>query len=108
MLNSLTMKIKKNDNVVVIAGKDKGETGKVVRVLPKEDRVLVEGVNVVKRHTKSRVSGEAGQIIEKSLPIHISNVMVVDPKTNKPTRVGFEIKDGKKVRIAKKSGQALS
>lgn len=107
MLNSLTMKIKKNDTVIVVAGKDKGTTGKVVKVLPRENRAVIEGVNVVKKHTKPRQSGEKGQIIEKSLPINISNVMLLDPKDSKPTRVGFQIKDGKKVRIAKRSGQVL-
>lgn len=101
------MKIKKNDTVVVIAGKDKGTTGKVVRVLPGESKAVIEGVNIVKKHTKPRQSGEKGQIVEKSLPIHISNVMMLDPKDNKPTRVGFQVKDGKKVRVAKRSGQVL-
>lgn len=107
MLNSRIMKIKKNDTVIVIAGKDKGTTGKVVKLLPREEKAVVEGVNVVKKHTKPRQSGEKGQIVEKSLPIHISNVMLLDPKENKPTRVGFQIKDGKKVRVAKRSGQVL-
>lgn len=107
MLNSRIMKIKKNDTVIVIAGKDKGTTGKVVKLLPREEKAVVEGVNVVKKHTKPRQSGEKGQIVEKSLPIHISNIMLLDPKENKPTRVGFQIKDGKKVRVAKRSGQVL-
>lgn len=107
MLNSRIMKIKKNDTVKVIAGKDRGTTGKVVKVYPKESRAVIEGVNVVKKHAKPRQSGEKGQIIEKSLPIHISNVMLLDPKDNKPTRVGFQVKDGKKVRVAKRSGQVL-
>lgn len=101
------MKIKKDDNVIVIAGKDKGKTGTVVKTLPKEDRVIVSGVNVVKRHQRSRRSGDKGQIIDKTLPIHVSNVMVVDPKNNKRTRVGKKLVDGKMVRVAKKSGSTL-
>lgn len=93
---------------MVVAGKDKGTTGKVLKVLPSVSKAIVEGVNVVKKHTKARTSGEKGQIVEKSLPVHISNIMLLDPKLNKPTRVGFEFKDGKKVRVAKKSGQVLS
>lgn len=101
------MKIKKGDKVVVIAGKDKGKSGSVLRALPKEDRVIVEGVNVAKRHQKARRGGESGQIIDKTLPVHVSNVALVDPKSGKPTRVGIERKDGNRVRIAKKSGTAI-
>jgi large subunit ribosomal protein L24 len=102
------MKIKKNDTVVVIAGKDKGVTGKVVQAFPRDSRVLVDGVNLVKKHEKSRTQGTAGQIIEKSLPIHVSNVSLLDPKENKPTRIKYEIEGGKKVRVAKKSGQKIA
>lgn len=102
------MKIKKNDTVIVIAGKDKGVTGKVLQALPLESRVVVEGVNMVKKHQKSQTEGGAGSIIEKPLPVHVSNVSLIDPKTNKPTRIGYSIEGGKKVRIAKKSGAKLA
>jgi large subunit ribosomal protein L24 len=100
-------KIKKGDKVIVLTGREKGKTGEVVRVLRKEDRVLVQGVNLIKRHTRpSQVS--AGGIIEKEAPLHISNVAHVDPKGDKPTRVGFRVeKDGRKVRFAKRSGEAI-
>ena len=100
-------KIKKGDKVIVVTGREKGKTGEVVRVLRKEDRVLVQGVNLVKRHTRpSQVSG--GGIIEKEAPLHISNVAHVDPKSDKPTRVGSRVeKDGRKVRFAKRSGEAI-
>jgi large subunit ribosomal protein L24 len=101
------MKIKKNDTVIVIAGKDKGIKGKVLKAFPRTSRVLVDGVNVVKKHEKSRTQGTQGQIIEKSLPIHVSNVSLLDPKENKPTRIKYAVEDGKKVRIAKKSGQKI-
>ena len=101
------MKIKKGDKVIVIAGKDKGKSGVVLRALPKEDRVIVEGVNVAKRHQKARRGGESGQIIDKTLPVHISNVALADPKGGKPTRIGIERKDGKRVRVAKKSGAVI-
>ncbi len=101
------MKIKKGDKVIIIAGKDKGVSGKVLRALPKLDRVIVEGVHVVKRHQKSKKSGETGQIIDKTLPIHISNVALVDPKGGKPTRIGIKIDGGKRVRVAKKSGTVI-
>ena len=101
------LKIKKGDKVIVLTGREKGKTGEVVRVLRKEDRVLVQGVNLIKRHTRpSQVS--AGGIIEKEAPLHISNVAHVDPKGDKPTRVGFRVeKDGRKVRFAKRSGEAI-
>jgi len=101
------MKIKKGDNVIVIAGKDKGKSGKVLRALPKMERVIVEDVNVAKRHQKGRRSGETGQIIDKTLPIHISNVALADPKSGKPTRVGIKEEGGKRVRVAKKSGTVI-
>jgi large subunit ribosomal protein L24 len=100
-------RIKKDDMVVVISGRDKGTKGRVLRVLPGDDRVIVEGVNRVKRHQSPRRFREAG-IVEKEAPIHISNVMHVDPKEDAPTRVKFgEDKDGDKVRIAVKSGAVL-
>ena len=101
------MKLKKGDKVVVIAGKDKGKTGVISVVLSDAGKVLVEGINTLKKHQKSRQSGKSGQTVEKEFPIHHSNVMLVDPKTNKPTRIGIERKEGKRVRVAKKSGQAL-
>ena len=100
------MKIKSGDNVAVIAGKQKGVTGKVLRVLPKDGRVLVEGINMKKRHQKSRRRSEKGQIVEVAHPIHVSNVMLIDPQTGKPTRVGYNLDGAKKARIARKS-QAL-
>lgn len=98
------MKIKKGDNVIVIAGKDKGKEGKVARSFPAENRVLIEGVNVSKRHQKTRKPGGKGEIVEFSKPIHISNVMIKDSKTGKRTRVGFKLISGKKLRISRKTG----
>lgn len=101
------MKIKKGDKVIVIAGKDRGKTGVVLRALPTTGRLVVEGVNVVKRHQRAQRRGESGQIIDKTLPLHVSNVAMVDPKTGKPTRVGIVRKNGKRVRVAKKSGSEM-
>ncbi len=101
------MKIRKDDNVIVISGKDKGKTGKVVKSFPKENKVIVAGVNVRKTHERGRKSGQKGQIVDKTMPIHISNVMIVDPKTNKPSRVGIKKDGAKKIRISKKSGTTL-
>ncbi|MAT57988.1 MAG: 50S ribosomal protein L24 [Melioribacteraceae bacterium] len=107
------MKIKKNDNVMVVAGNDKGTTGKVLKVFTKENRVIVEGVNIRKRHTKPNQSNPQGGIIEKEAPIHISNVMILDPKSNEPTRIGAKIiiddKTGKKksARISRLSKEML-
>jgi len=99
------MKIKKGDKVQIMAGKDKGKSGVIERVLREENQVVIDGLNVKKRHRRGRKSGEKGQILEISMPIDVSNVMLIDPKTKKPTRIGYKIgKDGKKVRIAKKSG----
>ncbi len=100
-------KIKAGDKVVVIAGKDKGKVGKVLKVLPEEERVIVEGVRIVKKHLRPSQKYPEGGIIEKEAPIHISNVMLIDPKTNKPTRVGIKFVDGKKVRYAKRSGEVI-
>ena len=101
-------KIRKGDKVVVIAGKDKGRTAEVLRVMPKDDKALVRGVNLVRRHQKQSQTQEGG-IITKEAPIHLSNIAMVDPKDNKSaTRVGFQIqKDGKKVRVAKRSGELI-
>lgn len=102
----MAAKIKKGDKVVILTGRDKGKTGEVVRVLPKEDRVVVSGVNTVKRHQRP-TQFNAGGIEEKDAPLHVSNVAIADPKTGEPTRVGFEIRDGKKVRVARKSGEVI-
>lgn len=100
-------KIKKGDNVVVLSGKDKGKTGTVARVLPKDGKVIVEGVNIATRHRKPSQANPQGGIERREAPMHISKVAVADPKTGKPTRVRFEIKDGKKVRVAVKSGETI-
>ena len=101
------LKIKKGDRVVVITGKDKGKTGEVLKVLPQDNRVIVQGVNVVKRHTRPAM-GNPGGIVEKEATIHLSNVAHIDPKENKPTRVGYKtLEDGRKVRVAKRSGEVL-
>ncbi|MBC6004838.1 MAG: 50S ribosomal protein L24 [Paeniclostridium sp.] len=101
------MRVKKGDTVVVIAGKDKGKKGTVTKVFTKANRVLVEGVNVITKHQKPTAVNPQGGIINKEAPIHISNVMPVDPETGKGTRVRFEVKDGKKVRVSVKSGKEL-
>lgn len=102
------MKIRKGDKVIVIAGKDRGKTGTVSEAFPSEERVLIEGVNVKKKHIRSRQKDKPGQVVEKPLPVHVSNVMLVDPKTNKRTRIGITRKEnGLRVRVAKKSGQEL-
>ncbi len=101
-------KIRRDDEVVVIAGKDKGKQGKVLRVLPSEDRVYVEGVNVVKKHQKPNPqAGEPGGIIDKEASIHVSNVAVVNPATGKADRVGFRVEDEKKVRFFKSNGDLV-
>lgn len=102
------MKIKKNDTVIVLTGKDKGVKGKVLAAFPRISKVLVEGVNVTKKHTRSRKRGEKGQIVDRPLPLHVSNVALLDPKENKPTRVGYRVESGKKVRYSKRSGQTIS
>ncbi|ABR59850.1 50S ribosomal protein L24 [Sinorhizobium medicae] len=99
-------KIRKGDKVVVLTGKDKGRTGEVIQVMPKEDRAVVRGVNVVKRHQRQTQNQEAG-IITKEAPIHLSNIAIADPKDGKPTRVGFKIDGDKKVRVAKRSGDVI-
>jgi large subunit ribosomal protein L24 len=101
------MNVKKGDKVMVITGKDKGKTGVILTAYPKKDRVLVEGVNIVKKHTKPNQDNPQGGIVSQEATIHVSNVMVIDPKTGEPTRVGYKIEDGKKVRVAKKSGENL-
>ena len=102
------LRIKKNDRVVVIAGKDKGKTGKILRVFPARARVLVEKINVMKKAVRKTQKNPQGGMIEVEVPIHISNVMLVDKKTNKPTRIRMEIlKDGTKARVAKSSGEHI-
>jgi len=103
------MRIKKGDNIKIIAGKEKGKTGKVKIAFPREEKVIVEGVNLRKRHQRAQKSGKKGQIVEVEHPLHISNVQLVDPKLNVPTRIGILSKDnGVKVRVAKKSGTELA
>jgi len=103
----MAAKIKKGDRVVVLAGRDKGRSGEVLRVQPKEARAIVRGVNTVKRHQKQSAKQQAG-IITKEAPIHLSNLAIADPKNNKPTRVGFKVlTDGRKVRFAKRSGELI-
>ncbi len=99
------MKIKKGDNVIVIAGKDKGKTGTVLRALPVTDQVIIEGVNVATRHQKNRRMRSQGQIIEMSVPIHVSNVALVEGK--KAVRTGYKTEDGKKVRVSRASGKKI-
>lgn len=100
--------IKKNDTVVVLAGEDKGKTGKVLKVLVEKSRALVEGVNMVSKSTKPSAQNPQGGIVKQEAPIHISNLSLVDPKSGKATRVGIKVtEDGKKVRIAKKSGEEI-
>lgn len=102
------MKIKKDDNVIVLSGKDKGKTAKVLRAFPRLDKVLVEGVNKLKKHQKATRSGQKGQIIEKEFPIHVSNVAFIDPKTKKATRIGKKDVKGKMRRVALKSGTIIN
>src|ERR1035437_5013080 len=99
------MKIKKGDNVIVIAGKDKGKTGKIARAIPTESKVVIEGINVLKKHRKARKSGEKGQIVEVSMPLHVSNVAIV--VDGKPTRVGKKLIGDKMVRVDRKTGKAI-
>ena len=101
------MHVKKGDKVKVISGKDKGQVGTILEAYPKKDRVLVEGVNMIKKHSKPSNDNPQGGIITKEAPIHVSNVMPLDTKTGEPTRVGYKMVDNKKGRIAKKSGEPL-
>lgn len=100
------MKIKKGDQVVVLSGDDKGKSGEVVKAMPKEGKVVVSGVNLVKRHTKPSQTTPGG-IVTKEAPIHVSNVALVDAKSGKATKVGYKTVDGKKVRVARKSGEVI-
>ena len=104
----MAAKIKKGDRVQVLAGRDKGKRGEVLRVAPTESRAFVQGVNMVKRHEKPQGMNQPGGIQEKEAPIHLSNLALIDPKSDKPTRVGFKtLEDGKKVRVAKASGEVI-
>ncbi|MEL6212515.1 MAG: 50S ribosomal protein L24 [Pseudomonadota bacterium] len=103
----MAQKIKKGDQVVILAGKNKGAQGEVLKVMPKEDRVLVQGVNLIKKHQR-QTQTEQGGIITREAPIHISNVAFLDKESGKPTRIGFKINDdGTKVRVAKRSGEVI-
>ena len=101
------MFIKTGDKVRVIAGKDKGKEGSVKKILAAENRVVVEGINKIKKHQKPNTANPNGGVIDTEAPINASNVMLIDPSTNEPTRVGYKFVDGKKVRVAKKSGKTL-
>jgi large subunit ribosomal protein L24 len=104
----MAAKIKKGDTVVVITGRDKGKTGEVLKVIPAENRAVVGGINLVKKHEKPSAAGNGG-IVSKEASIHLSNIALADPKDGKATRVGFKVsKDGKKERVAKRSGETLS
>ena len=100
-------KVKKGDTVIVLTGREKGKSGEIIRMLPKEKRVLVRDVNMVKRHTKPSPTNPGG-IVDKEAPIHVSNVAVADPNDGKPTRVGYQVlEDGRKVRVARRSGEVI-
>ena len=104
---SVKFKIKKNDKVIILSGKDKGKAGDVIKVLTKRKKLLISGINTVKKHTKA-TEGSQGGIVQKEMPIDISNVSLLCPKTNKPTKVGYKfLEDGKKVRFARKSGEII-
>lgn len=101
------MRIKKGDTVLILSGKDRARTGKVNRVLPKEGKVIIDGINIVKKHTRARKQRQKGEIVEVPAPFDISNVKLICPKCSKPTRVGYRIIDNKKHRVCKKCGQEL-
>ena len=103
----MAAKIKKGDRVIALAGKDKGKEGRVLKVMPKDERVLVEGLNMVQRHTRPSQADPQGGIKHKEAPLHVSNVAVVD-SAGKPTRVGFRVENGKKVRFAKTTGEVIN
>ena len=104
---STKLKIKSKDKVIVLAGKDKGKTGEVTAVYPKENRVKVSGVNMVARHTKPSQANPQGGIVRKEAAIHVSNVAHIDPKSKKATRIGFKTVKGEKVRVARRSGEEI-
>ena len=102
------MKLKKGDSVVVVSGKDKGKTGSILKVFPKKGKIVVEGLNIAKRHRRPLAAGQSGRIVEMEVPMNASNVMLMDPKEKKPTRVKRVLKDGKLVRSTHKSGTVLA
>lgn len=106
-MSQVKLHVKKGDNVKIISGKDKGKEGTVLQAYPAKSRVLVEGINMVKKHAKPSQANPQGGILNQEASIHVSNVMVIDPSTNEPSRVGYKTENGKKVRIAKKSGESL-
>ena len=101
------MHVKKGDKVMVISGREKGKTGTIIAAFPKTDRVLVEGLNLVKKHMKPNQANPQGGIVSQEASVHVSNVMLIDPKSGEPTRVSYKVEDGKKVRVAKKSGETI-
>jgi large subunit ribosomal protein L24 len=104
----MAARIRKGDRVVVITGSDRGKQGEVLQVLPKENRAVVQGVNIAKRHTKAKGMGQPGGIVEKEATIHLSNIKLLDPKTDAPTRIGFKLlENGAKVRVAKATGNVI-
>ncbi|GAK09564.1 LSU ribosomal protein L24p [Geomicrobium sp. JCM 19038] len=107
MNGAAKLNVKAGDKVKVISGKDKGKEGVILKSLPAKERVIVEGVNVVKKHAKPTQENPQGGILNEEAAIHVSNVMLIDPKSGEPTRVGYKVEDGKKVRVAKKSGEVI-
>jgi len=103
----MAARIKKNDSVMILSGKERGKIGKVIRVQPKQDRAVVERLNMVKRHVKPRGPQDSGGILEKEASIHLSNLMLVDPQDGRPTRVGFKVVDGRKMRVSRRTGNVL-
>lgn len=101
------MHVKTGDKVKVISGKDKGKEGVILKAFPKKNRVLVEGVNIIKKHQKPNRANQTGGIVEEPASIHVSNVMLVDPSTGEATRVGYKVENGKKVRVSKRTGEVL-
>ena len=101
------MKLRKGDNIIIVAGKEKGKKGKIIKVIPLENKVVIEGMNMLSKHRRPRKSNEKGQMIKIAMPIHASNVMIIDPKTEKGSRVGSKEVGGKKVRISRRSGQEI-
>ncbi len=101
------MRIKKGDNIIVISGKYKGKEGKVIKAIPTQDKVVIEGVNIKKKHMRPKKSGQKGQIVEIAAPLHVSNVQIIDPKDKKPTRIAMKIVGGKKIRVSRRSGAEL-
>ncbi len=101
------MKLRKGDEVEVIAGKDRGKRGKILRVFPADEKIVVDGVNMMKKHRKARGEGQKGERVELPFPIHVSNAMLVCPETGKPTRVGYAVEGDAKVRVSRRSGKAI-